>query len=517
MNPDTLRYWLWVGFRRLPILAITTLVCVLAGIALIMVLPPVYRAVATIALKSPQIAPDLARPTVPSDTLTQVAAIQGEVFVRDNLLVLAERFGIYGDHRPKADADIIEDLRERIRFEFVNVGAIQNADSATTISVAFDHGNPAKAAAVVNHLVSVILDKNFLRRAERAGDTLAFFEQEATALGAALSQAEADILRFKNENIDALPDSLDFRYTQRSSAQERLVQLEREEAGLRGRRETLLTTGAADPTFSSVGDQELFELRRLLEQRLTVFTPTSPSVLDVRERIAAFERQRSAEGIAAADDRELPGELRIQLAEIEGRLDFIEQEKAGIADTLDELQASITVTPEVETELNRLTRNYESTAARYLAAVQGQAEATIGAQIEARLKGERLTLLEAPVVPEKPIRPQRRKILLASLLAGIGLGCVIIALLELLDGRVRRAAQLVHRLGLEPIATIPHIDAPRGTPARRIRALGVGTAVVGMAAGALVVVHVGIVPLDAAALRILHAVGLPFAGRELAS
>ncbi len=512
MDADTLRYWMSVAFRRLPILMITTMVCAVAGLVLIAVLPPVYRAVATIALKPPQLAPDLARSTVPSDTLTQVASIQSEIFVRDKLLSLADRFDIYGDDRTLSDADVVQDLRERIRIEFIKVGATAETAGEATFSIAFDHRSPATAEAVVNHLVSVILNENLKRRTDRAGDTLAFFVQEVASRGAALSAAEADILRFKNENIDALPDSLDFRYTQRSSAQERLVQLEREEAGLRSRRETLLTTGsAADPATWSARDQELLELRRLLEQRLAVFTSTSPTVLDLRERIAALDRPQPAR-TPAADDGELSGEYRIQLAEVDGRLEFIEREKARIAETLRKLQASINATPAIETELNRLMRVYDSARASYLGAVQQRAEASIGAEIETRLKGERLALLEEPVLPEKPIRPKRLKIMLASLAGGMGLGGGIILLLELLEGRVRRPAHLVHRLGLEPLATIPYIDAPRERTVRRLRALGLGVAAIGASAGALVVVHLAIMPLDSAVSRILHAVGLPLAG-----
>ena len=94
----------------------------------------------------------------------------------------------------------------------------------------------------------------------------------------------------------------------------------------------------------------------------------------------------------------------------------------------------------------------------------------------------------------------------------MGLGGGIILLLELLEGRVRRPAHLVHRLGLEPLATIPYIDAPRERTVRRLRALGLGVAAIGASAGALVVVHLAIMPLDSAVSRILHAVGLPLAG-----
>ncbi len=511
MDQNTLRYWISVGIRRLPILVLSTMVCAFAGFALISVLQPVYRSTATIVLKQPQIAPDLARSTVPSDTLNQVAEIQEELFLRENLFDLVDRFDIYEDNPPETDYELVDDLRQRIRIEFVKVGATQDSNGAATFSVAFDDPDPEKAAAVVGYLVSSILDANVTRRTDRADETLAFFEQEVATLGAALTEAEADILRFKNENLGALPDSLDFRYTQRSSAQERLVQLDREEAGLRNRRETLLTSSrSTGPRTQSSRDQELMELRRILEQRLSVFAPDSPSVRDIEERIAAMKRPAPAATQPAEDH--LSGELELQLSEIDGRLEFIEMEKGKLSETLGELQNSIAVTPGNETELNRLMRVYESTRARYLATVQRHADASIGSQIETHLKGERLTLLEAPVVPEKPFWPKRRKIALASVVAGMALGCGIILLLEFLDGRVRRPAQLVQRLDLEPVATIPYIDAPGERTARHVRAWGLSAAWVGAFVGALVIIHFAFVPLDAAALRILHAVGVPLAG-----
>ena len=47
------------------------------------------------------------------------------------------------------------------------------------------------------------------QRTDRAGSTLQFFNQEVARLGTQLSTLEADILKFKTENKDTLPESID--------------------------------------------------------------------------------------------------------------------------------------------------------------------------------------------------------------------------------------------------------------------------------------------------------------------
>lgn len=516
MDVETLRYYTLVAIRRLPIVVLAMLVFGGGGLALVRLLPPVYMASASIRVEPPQIAPDLARPTVPSDLLTQVAAIEQELFVRESLLDLADRFDIYGGRLPPSTTAVIQDLTRRIQIRFVRVGGGQSGDGAATFTVSFTHRDPVVAAAVANHLASVIVGESARRRTDRADETLAFFDQEVASLADALGKAEGDILRFKNAHIEALPDSLDFRRRQQSSMQEYRIQLEREEAGLRNRRATLVSMYQS--TGQGVGDgaisrreQELADLHRLLQERLALFAPGSPSVVAVERRIAEFERPPAGEP-ETGTPREMPGDLKLQLADIDGRLEFIAQEKARLSGSIADLEASIARTPANEAALNHLTRGYESLGARYAAAVQRKADATIGAQIETHEKGERLKLVEPATVPEWPIKPRRLMIALASVAAGFGLGVGIVVLLELLDRRVRRAAQIVHRLGIEPLAVVPYIDAPHERLARRIRTSIVAAGATVASVGALVLVHRAVMPLDVATGRILQALGLPSLG-----
>src|SRR5262245_13283457 len=72
----------------------------------------------------------------------------------------------------------------------------------------------------------------------------------------------------------------------------------------------------------------------------------------------------------------LDSELDIQLAEIDGRLSYIDDDKAVITKSLAELQESILATPANEVVLNALERNYKNTQIQYDTAVAKLAEAS---------------------------------------------------------------------------------------------------------------------------------------------
>ena len=178
-------------------------------------------------------------------------------------------------------------------------------EGATIFNVSFDAETPELAAKAVNEIVAFILNSNIRARTDRAENTTQFFNNEVIRLGAELKRVEADILKFKNENKDALPDGLDFRRTKQNAQQERLLLLEREEAELRSRRNSLIrmydTTGqVAGPGPVTPEQQQLQDLNRALSEQLAIFSETSPNVVALRARIAALQevlRSKTAVGV----------------------------------------------------------------------------------------------------------------------------------------------------------------------------------------------------------------------------
>ena len=406
--PDIdVRFYLAIFLRRLPYFVTIVVAAAAIAIAAAYMLPRVYRASAKILLEAPQISTELARSTVSTNAIEQLEIIQQQILTRDNLSALADRLDIYGDERDKiSDADLVRDMQSRVSFEQLQLDTSRPGEGATIFNVSFDAETPELAAKAVNEISAFILNSNIRARTDRAENTTQFFNNEVIRLGADLKRIEADILKFKNDNMEALPDGLDFRRTKQNAQQERLLLLEREEAELRSRRNSLIrmydTTGqAAGPGPVSPEQQQLQDLNRALSEQLAIFSETSPNVVALRARIAALQEVLRSRTEVGVDRKTGFSDLDLQLSDIDGRLAFIAKERPAIARDIAELTKEIDATPGNETVLNALERNRTNIQTQYNAAMARLAEASTGEQIETLAKGARFSLLEPATPPER--------------------------------------------------------------------------------------------------------------------
>lgn len=471
MNDVDVRFYISILFRRLPYILVITGLATAIAVIVALKLPPVYGASARILAEAPQISTDLARSTVSINAMEQLQIVQQQITTRDNLLALAEKLDIYADSEVKpSNEEIVEDMRSRITFEQLHLNSLDNSGSAV-FSIGFKARDPGLAAKVANELAALILDRNQSQRADAAGNTLQFFDNEVARLGAELSRTEDAILKFKNENKDTLPESLEFRRQQQTSQQGRLVSLDREESDLRSRRRNLVetygTSGLLTAGPISPEQQMLADLNRALVQQLGMFDEKSPSIVALKARIASLQESlhSSESGEAGgAKGAKTPSLLDIQVADIDERLDLIERERTAIVKSVSDLTKSIETTPAVETTLNSLERNRTNLLTQYNTAIAKRAEASIGKQIEVSSDSERFSLLESATPPEKRLSPKRLRIVGLGAIGGLGLGLGVVFLLEMLNKTIRRPSELTRALQIQPLATIPYIYEPGKRP-----------------------------------------------------
>jgi succinoglycan biosynthesis transport protein ExoP len=473
MGNIDLRFYCSILQQRLAyVLAIATVVFVSAA-ALTGVLSPVYSSSAKILAESPQIPAELARSTVPIGAVEQLQIIQQQITTRDDLLALAHKLHLYDDAETKPYGDdVVRDMRSRITFEQLQLDTQGRDQGATVFSVSFLASEPDLAAKVANELATMVLGRNQRQRTDRAGSTLQFFNREVSRLVSDLNRLEAEILKFKTEHKDTLPESLDFRRSQQSSLQERLISLEREESDLRTRRSSLIATYTN--TGQLVGavlltpeQQMLVDLNKALSEQLLIFSEASPNIAALRLRIASLQNNLMAtkpEGTkkeaGPPGAQSAPFGLSLQLSDIDKRLQAVTVEKTSAARRIKELTHSITGTPASEVVLNSLERNRENIQTQYNAAIARRAEALTGEQIEMRSDGGRFSLLEAATPPSHPISPKRKQIIGLGAVAGIGLGLAFVVLLEVLNKTIRRPVELERLLQSQPLAIIPNIGNP---------------------------------------------------------
>lgn len=110
-----------------------------------------------------------------------------------------------------------------------------------------------------------------------------------------------------------------------------------------------------------------------------------------------------------------------------------------------------------ELGLDALTRQQEALQKEVDVTNLKLSAARLGESLERGQQSERLEVIEQPSLPEKPVAPNRPKLLAMVLAAAAALGAGLVFLLENLDGTIRRSADLSGLLPAELLVTIPYI------------------------------------------------------------
>ena len=388
---------------------------------------------------------------------------------------------------------------------------------AFTITVSL--GNAEQAAAVVNELVASAIEQNLKARAARARDTLIYFEQEARAASLALAEKEVEITAFKKANESALPEGLEASRSALGRVESadmevdgRILELETRwaelEAALAGEASALAGANALSP-----GESELRRLELELAQKRRVLGRAHPELKRLEQQLAAVETLvvPTEEG-AEASDAGVTGRRRAvierQMGQIAAQTEQLRAHKQALAEERRQLKQAIRRTPEVEVALNALNRELVELQERYSDVARRREEARIGEQLEANQQSERFEVLEEALLPDQPVGPNRKKIVVFGSGASVGLALGLIFLLEMMNPALRTTAQMERQLGLSPVVSIPYVSAP----GERWRRRGVWTA--GLLLGAAAVLLAAalidryITPLDRLADAVMAQLGV---------
>ena len=518
-----LSFYFKLLLRRLHYVLFFLAIGTAAGLSLALMLPPSYSASATLLVESEQIPGELAATTVQTEADEALEIIRQRILTRARLLELANDFAIYGppsgeQRRSMTPDSVVSDLRDRIAIRVS--GGNRRTAGATIVSVGFTAPEGRMAADVANEIVRQILDENLTLRRGASSDTLAFFVDEVRRLDRELAQREAELLAFREANLDALPDSLDFRRTQQASLIERVLQLQRLEAALIDRRGRLVTLFETTGTLlnqqqdrpRTPNEVQLEQLRNRLAIARGVMSDSNPQMVILQSQVNALqdivaEEQAALAGNSSSGDVQLSA-FEIQLADIDAQISASAEERARLSEELDALQASISATPANSIRLQTMQRDYDAVRTQYERAVSNRAAAETGDVIENLSKGQRISVIEQAIAPSDPTSPNRPLIAAGGVAMGGALGLGLVVLLELLNSSIRRPKDLETGLGIRAFGTVPLMRTTGQVLRRRlVIAAAFLVAVIGIPA-ALFYVHTNVTPLDLALTRAASMAGL---------
>ncbi len=503
-------YYFSVFLRRLPYFLIVATMIAAMAVVVAVSLPAAYVSEVRLVLEKPQIPTDLATSTVTTPTLETMQLLEQRLLTRANMLDIARRLDVLSDIDTLNPDEIVSAMRSR-----TTIRTLTGASAASIMTLSFEARSGQKSAAVLNEYLTLILQDNVEFRVGRAGQTQEFFQQEVDRLSGELDTRSKEIITFKTANADALPESLGFRLSRQSSLEERLSQNDREVASLRDQRDRMVqifestgrvegVTGAA-PTAE---ERELERLRQELSNALLVYSAENPRIKVLKARVSQMESALTAGAQASGDDAGPMSVLDVQLAQIDTRIEILQEQRA-LADT--ELQAvtdSIARTPANGIALEGLERGYNNIQNQYNQAIERLSRANTGERIELLSRGQRISVLEQPTVPNRPTRPNRILIAGGGGLIGIMAGLALVVLMEVLNTTARRPVDLVNKLGISPITTIPYIRTKGEVMRRRLLKLALVMVILIGVPATIYAVHAFYQPLDVLAERVMNKLGM---------
>lgn len=516
------RRWLYIlgGFS---LIMVTTIIVAV-------VVPPVYESSGTILIESQQIPIDMVQSAITGYADERIEVIKQRVMTRENLLRIIDKYDLYKEHRQSMTmSEVIDEFRSTIEISLISANTSARNKNGATIAfkLAFQYRHPNETQRVANELVTLFLDENVKSRTERATETTEFLNKEAERLKAELETVEKQVADYKRQNTAILPEQQQVTLSQISITDNSLQSVERDfrsaQDELRLLEDEYAATKAGAASGISLVDNtpipmsELDRLRAEYNKALATYTENHPTVRSLKRRIETMEKAESSAAPAntatsATTAPALPPNPA--LARLENRINAtklkinsLAQQQTALRQKLGRLEALLSQSPSVELGLATLMRDYEGAQRKYDEVRSKQMGAKISENLEESNKAERFSLIDPPQPADKPVKPDRIKILLIGFFLALGGSGGLAFLLETLNKRIWGAEALVPIIRQHPLVSIPYITI-QDEITRKKRIITISVASVGIMLIAIAtLLHYFYMPLNVMLFKIVARFG----------
>ncbi len=413
-----------------------------------LLIPATYRSSALMLVQSPQISGAVLGNDATEIIDRRIARIAEQITSRPDLVSLIEKYGLYKNLRDRKPlSEILVEMRSAIALTPTGADASGTNTNDRTIAfrLAFDYSTPAQAQAVAQDLMQRIVELDATGNSEQAGRRVEFLTEQAKGLEQQISDVQGKIAAINAQNGSILSNTGVMMLGGNSGSYDvQIASLQRDNASLISQRDLARNSDTRDPAVNGA-EAHLAALQ-------AIYSDNHPDVVIAKQRLA------EAHELAKHNTGKLPFEMVDQQiafnnSQIAALRAARTQEVGQVSSALSaQSRAPLIQTriADLQQQLANVNGQYQSVSARLLAA-------RAGVRAEDEQMGERLTVVDPPVVPDTPIWPDRWLITAIGIGGGLGLGLVLALAVEILLLPIRDPAALAAIVGSAPLAMIPVI------------------------------------------------------------
>jgi len=342
----------------------------------------------------------------------------------------------------KAFNNTVRGLRDAVQASEVGKGT-------NIIRLSYQSTDPVLASDIVNTLATVYLDRNVVLKTEEARKSVEFIRQQLDDVRKLLDDAENSLQDYKSSTgivkLDKEAEALIDKVTQADKERNifRLLAHQTEFAikalgdAIRDGRSYAPSTLLNDPVLAELA-KEMARLEVERRKLLGEFTEAHPAVREVDHQIDALQKRM------LATYQSLQKGYQLQIRNLDKEIARFEKQLKAL--------------PDAEQQLVRLTRLATVNADIYTFLLQKHEEARIAraATISS------INIIDPSIVPDRPVKPNKRKNLLLALIVGGMAGVGIAFFMEYLDDTIKDAETAKKILGVPVLSVIPFIGLTNG-------------------------------------------------------
>lgn len=431
------------------IIIVPAILGLLAAIATIFFLPTKYESGAILLVQAPSLPTEIVGGSEQAVS-QRIEAIRQQIINRPALIELIQKNDLYAERRRTEPlSGIVEEMRDAITMspQTVDLGG-QSSDQTISVRLAYTYENPAKVQAVTQQLMEQVVEVDSTTNAEQLTETVQFLTDQQQEIQRQVVEAQGELAAFNTRNGVVLSSASLATLGGGAAAYDmQISMLQREIADLEMQKRMLQTADTRDPA--------IVQAESALAAVRAAYTENHPDV------VLAKQRLEQARAIAKQNVARIPGgELDTRLAAARSQIGVLQVAKSREASQTSAVLAQRATSPvvaqqaaQMQQRVAALNKQYEDLSNRLLSARASQ-------RAGEEQMGERLLVVDPPVIPDTPTSPNRPLILAIGAAGGLLLGLVLAFAWELFLRPIRDPSVLAGITGARPLALVPAVGKP---------------------------------------------------------
>jgi len=457
------------GLRRRKFFIIIPTLLLTAGFSIYARLQPdKYRATAVIA----------AAQTTPPDYLKHVAPpplhledylwTVREVLYSDPILqTAAKEMKQYRGSSADLSPQQLDELKQQITIKI---------DGEHTFQLLYNSGDRDDAMNVTNKLADLFVAKASAKREQRTQQAATVIDDQVEELKQRMEAQSKQIHDFKTRQVTALPEHIDDNIrgidSSRDAIQDRETKIAEEQAkkaSIQRELKDLEAKGVLEQPLireKTADETKLEELRFQLGELQTKYTPEHPTLLALKRQISDLERAIATQ---PKKPRSEPSPTYLRYSELQSELEGIDQrieayrrDQQGFKGQMDTYAARLQATPQHEKVIDDMNRELKVGEMQFHALLDKQLDTKLAKGFEQQENGVAFTIVEPAALPQAPYSPQRARLVLMGLAAGLCLGIALAFVLEQNDTTFSNVDEFQAYTTLPVAGIVPAIGCKKG-------------------------------------------------------